>query len=157
MSHAFSDTALREQEPILTTYFDLLISQLKARVGGPADGVVDLTQWFNFTTFDIIGDLVLAASFDALNRGVYHEWIERSFESVKLLGVLQLIATYPLLQMLADGLLKLFPHLDKARDAHIKYASSKTIKRINTETNRKDIMSYVRFLHLVDGGFAMLI
>jgi hypothetical protein len=142
MSHAFSDTALREQEPILTTYFDLLISQLKARVGGPADGVVDLTQWFNFTTFD---------------RGVYHEWIERSFESVKLLGVLQLIATYPLLQMLADGLLKLFPHLDKARDAHIKYASSKTIKRINTETNRKDIMSYVRFLHLVDGGFAMLI
>lgn len=55
LSHAFSEAALREQEPILTTYFDLLISRLKDQIDGPAAGKVDIMSWYTFTTFDIIG------------------------------------------------------------------------------------------------------
>lgn len=55
VSHAFSETALREQEPILTQYFDLLLSRLKGHLGGPTHGKVDIMSWYNFTTFDIIG------------------------------------------------------------------------------------------------------
>lgn len=55
LAHAFSDSALLEQEPILASYFDLLISKLKAQIDGPARGRVDLMAFYNFVTFDIIG------------------------------------------------------------------------------------------------------
>ena len=55
LAPAFSDSALLDQEPLLTLYFELLISKLKQQLDGPACGRVDLMMWYNFTTFDIIG------------------------------------------------------------------------------------------------------
>lgn len=54
-SHAFSDSALLEQEPLLTTYFELLVSKLKEQIDGTAQGRVDMMAYYNFATFDIIG------------------------------------------------------------------------------------------------------
>ena len=54
-SHAFSDNALLEQEPLLTTYFELLVSKLKEQIDGTAQGRVDMMAYYNFATFDIIG------------------------------------------------------------------------------------------------------
>jgi cytochrome P450 len=51
ISHAFSAKALEEQQGILQGYIDLLVKRLKERSGQ----VVDLVNWYNFTTFDIIG------------------------------------------------------------------------------------------------------
>ncbi|KAI4203607.1 MAG: hypothetical protein LQ346_001754 [Caloplaca aetnensis] len=56
-AHAFTDTALLEQSPLLTRYFDLLVSKLKQKIDGPEQGQVDLMAYYNFTTFDIIGYL----------------------------------------------------------------------------------------------------
>ena len=55
LSHAFSETALREQEPILISYFDLLVSRLQEQIDGAIGGKVDIMSWYNFATFDIIG------------------------------------------------------------------------------------------------------
>lgn len=55
LSHAFSDSALREQESILTGYIDLLVSRLKEQSQIPTIDKVDIMSWYNFTTFDIIG------------------------------------------------------------------------------------------------------
>jgi hypothetical protein len=73
LSHAFSDKALRQQEDIVNQYFSLLVSSLKQRVDDPkVDSVVDLSKWYNFLTFDIIGDLCFAESFGALESREYH-------------------------------------------------------------------------------------
>jgi cytochrome P450 len=58
LSHAFSEAALREQEPLFNSYFDLLIQKLYEKVRAPENGKVNMIRWFNFTTFDLIGDLV---------------------------------------------------------------------------------------------------
>ena len=55
IAHAFSDSALLEQSPILTKYFDLLVARLKEQIDGHEKGRVDIVGWFNFTAFDIIG------------------------------------------------------------------------------------------------------
>ena len=55
LSHAFSESALREHESILTGYLDLLVSRLKEKSQDQSIDKVDLTTWYNFTTFDIIG------------------------------------------------------------------------------------------------------
>ncbi|KAL8989812.1 MAG: hypothetical protein Q9177_001382 [Variospora cf. flavescens] len=93
-AHAFTDTALLEQAPLLAGYFELLISKLKQRINGPEQGRVDLTTYYNFTTFDIIGylafpnlrlanrseilgrDLTLGEPFGALTNDEYHPWIK---------------------------------------------------------------------------------
>lgn len=56
---AFLETAVREHEPTIHQYVNLLISRLSEAVEkhGGKSASVDLVQWINFTTFDIIGDL----------------------------------------------------------------------------------------------------
>lgn len=68
-SHGFTDKALRNQEPILTRYFDSLILKLKEHC---ANGPVDLSKFFNFVTVDIIGDLTFGQSFDCLENSALH-------------------------------------------------------------------------------------
>jgi cytochrome P450 len=54
VSHAFSDQALREQEPLLSTYAKALVVKLKEVALKPGEGKVDMVTWYNFTTFDIM-------------------------------------------------------------------------------------------------------
>lgn len=80
LSHAFSDQALREQEPILNRYFDLLVTRLEEQLVGPAKGRVDLVKWLNCITFDITGDLSFGRDFDALSTGEYSFFMSNIFQ-----------------------------------------------------------------------------
>lgn len=67
LAHAFSKQALLEQEPILKGYVDLFVKRLKemAHKGEHAN----MVSWFNFCTFDIIGDLSFGEPFGCLQEG----------------------------------------------------------------------------------------
>jgi cytochrome P450 len=67
LAHAFSKQALLEQEPILRGYVDLFVERLRemAQKGEAAN----MVSWFNFCTFDIIGDLSFGEPFGCLNDG----------------------------------------------------------------------------------------
>ena len=71
LNHAFSESALREQEPLMNTYFDLLIQKLHEKIEGPTNGKVNIVRWFNFTLFDLVGDLCFNEDFDALKTEEY--------------------------------------------------------------------------------------
>ena len=52
LAHAFSEKAMREQEPLIQGYVNLLMKSLhKAAEKGP----LNMVSWYNFVTFDIIG------------------------------------------------------------------------------------------------------
>lgn len=73
LSHAFSEKALSEQEVLLQQYVDQLIGGLKeASKKGPQD----MTKWFNWTTFDIIADLLFGEPFGCLRDGETHGYID---------------------------------------------------------------------------------
>jgi cytochrome P450 len=46
LSNAFSEKTLRDQEPVLRHYADLLIQRLSERCGGGSNPV-DLVKWYN--------------------------------------------------------------------------------------------------------------
>ncbi len=48
LAHAFSEKALRDQEPILQTYVSLLISRMHELSNGPAHGVADMVRRYSF-------------------------------------------------------------------------------------------------------------
>uniref|UniRef100_L2G907 Cytochrome p450 monooxygenase n=1 Tax=Colletotrichum fructicola (strain Nara gc5) TaxID=1213859 RepID=L2G907_COLFN len=87
MAHGFSDRALREQQPVIMKYVDLFIQRLKEQavrqsaasiheatpfVRKGDEEPVNLTLWYNYCTFDIIGDLAFGEPFGygAGGRGV---------------------------------------------------------------------------------------
>lgn len=82
MLHAFSESALRDQEPIILSYCDLLVQRLFEQI--EAKEQVDMAAWLNFASFDIIGDLTFGESFHAMENGEYHWWMATIFKSFKL-------------------------------------------------------------------------
>lgn len=82
LSHGFSDAAMRQQEPDIVRYVDLLIKRLHEECDR-GNKRLNLEAWFNWTTFDIVGHLVFGQSFKCLDRATYHPWIDFIFKGVR--------------------------------------------------------------------------
>lgn len=78
MAHAFSEKALKAQETIIQRYVDLFVSQLRNRASA-GEEVLDMTRWFNYATFDIIGDLSFGDHFGLLETGVWSKYLASVF------------------------------------------------------------------------------
>ena len=70
LSHGFSVKALSEQEGIVHDYVNKLIKQINVHAAGP--GGDEMVKWYNFFTFDLIGDLAFGESFGSLNDGMLY-------------------------------------------------------------------------------------
>lgn len=144
LGHAFSDKALREQEPLLQSYVATLISGLHRQVQGPGKGKVNLVDWFNWTTFDVIGDLSFGEPFDCLKNECYHFWVQMLFSGIQAVVFRSVILRFP---PLAHALAWcMAPHIKAAlrqMDTHKQLAREKVDRRLETVTSRPDFMSYI--------------
>ncbi|KAK1140603.1 hypothetical protein N8T08_010240 [Aspergillus melleus] len=138
LAHAFSDRALREQEPILQSYVDLLVLQLNNSVA--SNETVDLTKWFNYITFDIIGDLAFGEPFGCLKNKGYHSWVTSVFQNVKGGALVR-----PFRTMLPSSLLSILipAKLLKMRQKHHHLSREKVQERLSRQTTRPDFWTYV--------------
>lgn len=139
LTHAFSERALRDQEPLIISYIDLFIRRLR----GYADreDKVNLEVWLNFLTFDIVGDLAFGAPFGCLEGSGYHPWVANIFHSIKIGAFLRALSVYP---FLAAQIRKFLPkRLIRKRLAHFQMSKDKVTQRLATTTARPDFISYI--------------
>ncbi|KUJ15044.1 cytochrome P450 [Mollisia scopiformis] len=94
LSHAFSDSYLRQQEVLIQKYIDLLIQRLEQHADDGSKPL-NLVSWYNFTTFDIIGDLTFGESFDCLEKSDYHPWVSMIFSNMKASSYLKALKYVP--------------------------------------------------------------
>lgn len=127
----------------MTQYFDLLVQRLKREIDGPAAGAVDLTRWYNFLTFDVIGDLCFGESFNALESGDYHFWMSNLFQGIKYARFLSIATFYEPAKTILKLVVKFIPSIQRGRSEHQRFTLLKTEKRLDAKTDRKDFMSYV--------------
>ncbi|KAF6809741.1 trichothecene c-15 hydroxylase [Colletotrichum plurivorum] len=82
LAHGFSAQAMLAQQPIIQSYVDKLMARLH---GESRDGAraVNVERWFNFATFDVVGDLAFGEPFGCLDDGTYHPWVALVFQSIK--------------------------------------------------------------------------
>lgn len=82
LSHGFSDSSMRQQEPLIQNYVDLLVRRLGEH---SRDGQMpqDMCAWYNWITFDIIGDLTFGEPFGCLDNSDYHPWVRTIFDNMK--------------------------------------------------------------------------
>lgn len=137
LAHGFSDRSMREQEPIIRSYVDLLMRRLRENcVGGRAP--LDMTAWFNFTTFDVIGDLALGESFGCLEQSNWHSWVETIFFLTKAGAYMQTAAHYPTITRL---LLNLVPKsLMESHNQHGLFTHNRVAKRMELGKVRHDLI-----------------
>ncbi|KAG8156760.1 hypothetical protein KVR01_013365 [Diaporthe batatas] len=99
LSRSFSAQALREQQGIIQHYVDLLIRRLREECDNGRQAI-NLVRWFNYTTFDVVGDLAFGEPFHCLDAADYVPFVELVFQSIKSAAFLFCARRYPLVESL---------------------------------------------------------
>lgn len=140
LSHGFSDKSMRDQEPLIKQYLDLLIDRLHENCGGGSKPL-NMILWYNWTTFDIIGDLAFGESFGCLQKSDYHPWVTMIFSMIKAGAVFQASAYFPPLKKL---FISMIPKSVMAkREAHIRLTREKVMRRQAVEKERPDFFGEI--------------
>ena len=147
--NSFSDGALRDQEPIIIQYADLLLTKWKEITDSPSKGLTDMSAWYMYLTFDIMADLCFAEPFHALSNGEYHPWMTLIMNGARNGGVVRMERAYPFIAALIKFAKRMVygdSEFNVARTQHMKYSIEKTDGRLDKQLDRKDIINPVRDL-----------
>ncbi|KAF1924082.1 cytochrome P450 [Didymella exigua CBS 183.55] len=125
---AFSDRALKEQEPLLLKYVEKLISNLKRDVSKDPDHKFDIVKQYNFTTFDVMGDLTFGESLHMLDDSKYDPWVAVIFNQLKQNSLFNFMAYYPWINSLVKN--NLPPSVLKVKMEHFRYSVERVDKRL---------------------------
>ena len=140
--YGFSDKALKDQEPLIASHVERLITRLRQQIDRSRDdAIVDIVKWYNFCVFDIIGDLAFGESFDCLEKQKYHSWIETIIHHFKAAVLMSACRFYPLLYRL---LVWSVPKSSvQKQQQHFLMAKQKVQNRLGIKHDRPDFLSHL--------------
>ncbi|KAL5115725.1 hypothetical protein ACEQ8H_006333 [Pleosporales sp. CAS-2024a] len=125
---AFSDRALKEQEPLFLKYTRQLVSKLKETIEADPQKSVDLVRMYNFTTFDIMGDLTFGEPLHMLEAAEYDPWVSIIFSSIKIASRISIMSNY---QAIWQAFKRLSPNAsNKRRVEHFEHSVTRVTKRL---------------------------
>ncbi|CAK7207444.1 hypothetical protein SEUCBS139899_010254 [Sporothrix eucalyptigena] len=138
MSHAFSSKALLDQEDVIQHYANGLVDAIYERC---TRGPMNLVDFFNWTTFDILGEMAFGESFGSLKNRQTDSWIAIVLDSVKFTAWGVAILKLPLLVHFEKYI---FPkHVLAAGHTHAIQSKNKILKRAEMHPERPDFASYI--------------
>ncbi|RYP50574.1 hypothetical protein DL769_010934 [Monosporascus sp. CRB-8-3] len=137
LAHGFSAQSMAEQQPLIKSYVDLLLQRLHERC---EDGSkpLNLVSWYNWTTFDIIGDLAFGESFDCLRESEYHPWVSLIFDHMKTKAIRAVLVRWPSVFKFADTLVP--RSMQRKFEDNFKLTQRKVASRLSLGTPRPDFM-----------------
>ncbi|KAJ5381530.1 Cytochrome P450 [Penicillium cataractarum] len=136
MAHGFSEKSMRSQEPLIRSYVDLFLQRL-SEISQDGSAVI-ISDWYNYTTFDIIGDLAFGEPFGCLEGSNYDTWIKSIFQSGQLGTILQTLSFYPSIK---KALLSLVPKsMRDAQEQHKTLTKAKMLRRMERTEERDDLI-----------------
>jgi cytochrome P450 len=143
MDSAFTEKAVRMQEPVVQKHVSLFIDQLeKISSANPNGAVVDIVRWFCFVTFDLMGDLGFGESFGCLETGETHPWIAMIFASLRAATLRVSLKFYPSLSWLLG--LCIPKSVMQKQIQHWQLAVEKMNRRLSQEQERPDLLSMIK-------------
>jgi hypothetical protein len=153
LSYGFSERGIRDMEPRMIGMLDKMMSRLFDICGDrdgmpshhsvkegtqPGETVVDIAEWCNFLTFDMIGELTFGESYKCLEKATYHPWVKPIVELTHYSGILANLGFYPRFQRL---LLKAFGSLICRRMEFHQKHSRAALERRAAKSDRSDLLS----------------
>jgi cytochrome P450 len=148
LSHGFSEASMRQQESLIQSYVDLLMRCLE-QSSNDGQTPLNMCSWYNWTTFDIIGDLTFGEPFGCLESSTYHPWVSIIMDSIKLGAYMQALSYVPFGRKLA--MLFVPKKLVAKKKAHHQMTIEKVKRRVELKEERADFLGGV--LKRKDQGF----
>lgn len=141
LSHAFSATALAEQEGLVQAYVDQLISGLKETIIIEFGAPQDMTKWYNWTTFDVVADLLFGEPFGSLQDKATHKHIETQLRALDAGHFFYIMTYWPWIKALGGLIIDQKAMADRMEFYH--WTKSQVEKRAARETQRPDFMTHI--------------
>lgn len=137
VSAGFSDRAMKEQEPLLKQYVGVLIDKLSSA----SNAKVNLTDWLNFTTFDIMADLTFAEPLHLLENSSYSSWVSAVLGSFKVITFHQLSRQIPGMEALLEYAIP--RSIAEKKKRHLEFSARRVDNRLQIKATRPDIWAHV--------------
>ncbi|KAF4877796.1 Cytochrome P450 monooxygenase FCK2 [Colletotrichum siamense] len=128
----FSSKALRDYEFRVANYTNQLLDQIEAHKGKP----FNIADWFNFYSFDVMGDLAFGKTFGMLKEGIKHYFMTSLHTDMQAIGSFShMLWLFPIF--------KNTPILNANNKRFWKFVTSQVDERIANPPNRPDVFSWV--------------
>ncbi|KAI0199882.1 cytochrome P450 [Astrocystis sublimbata] len=137
LSRAFTKSAQMRQEKLVIKYVGLLVSRLH-ELCSVAHDEIDIGKWFNFCSFDIIGDLAFGESFRCLEQSSIHPWIAMIFANLRVGAIGCALNRYPLFRVILPLLVP--RKLRRLGENMRKFSEEKVSKRLKSKVSRPDFI-----------------
>ena len=142
LSHAFSDRALKEQEPLLKHWIELF--RTKVQEHAEKGNTVDMLKMYNCTTFDIMGDLTFAEGLGMLNDSEYSPWVQAIFNGIKAGTQIRAIKMYSkLTNYLVEEVFFNSGPIRKKQLEHWNYSKERVDRRLAKTPDRPDLWTKI--------------
>jgi len=141
LSHAFSAKALRDQTTVVLKYVNMFVDLIQAK--GVSEEGIDVTEWYNWLTFDIIGDLAFGESFGAVKQGKSHPWIDVVSKNMQMNTIFQTTKRITLLSLIRPLILLFKRNLYKGRLAFTTMSRAMAQARKTKPNDRDDFFSHL--------------
>ncbi|KAK1955894.1 cytochrome P450 [Colletotrichum sublineola] len=149
LAPGFSGQHLVKQEPLIQKYFDLLIQRLHENC---EDGkkALNMVSWYNYTTFDIIGDLAFGEPFGCLEKSDFHPWVSSMFGNLLAKIYKNQLEQFWITRPFTDWLIP--KKLKEKEKLHRMFSKDKIERRMASGESRPD---FIQFMMEKDGALAM--
>lgn len=143
LAPSFTENALREQAPVLEHYANLFMDRVQTihsantKQGKPT--LLNLLDWTNFYTMDIIGDLSMGESFHCLEESAYHPWVQTLYNFFKGMIFAAAARFFPLTAFLLQHMIP--KDILAKQKAHTDFVNEKIVRRLEMSTNRPDLIT----------------
>ncbi|EFX00659.1 cytochrome p450 monooxygenase [Grosmannia clavigera kw1407] len=128
----FNAKALHDYEPRVARYTDQLLEQIDAHVGQ----TFNLADWFNFYSFDVMGDLSFGKSFNMLQHGVRHYFMKSLHSDMDNLGLFShLLWLFPIF--------KATPILNTEHHRFWAFVRTQVHERMENKPDHPDVLSWL--------------
>lgn len=141
LASAFSARAMAAQQPLINGFIDLLVQRLGEQ-GESGAKPLNMTKWYEWATFDIIGNLALGESFECLQRSGSHPYVDNILNSLKVLPLMQALHYFPLPAFLRGPLFVLLAPKEvlKGEALITNYTKATLKKRLSLGSERPDFV-----------------
>lgn len=141
LAHAFSARAMADQQPLINEFIDMFLQRLRDH-GQNGMRPINMTKWYEWATFDIIGNLAFGESFGCLQNSKSHPWVNILFASMKFIPTMQAVTDFPFFWAMKPILLALFMPQEavKGRQANIEFSRQALKRRLKLGKSRPDFV-----------------
>lgn len=143
LSISFTAQSLLDQAPVLERYADSMIDRLleiyHEKTLRGEETVVNMLDWVNFYTMDVIGDLAMGESFHCLEKSSYHPWVETLYMFFRGMIIAAAVGFFPGGRSLLQNLVPRY--LRDQQKQHTEFTNIKIRQRLELKSGRPDFLS----------------